>query len=298
MKELILSLLKLISNPVILIPLIAAIALFAVKAIITLIIYYHGSYHKVTHLPYYSVVNDTGKYGEYLTYTYLHRYERQGAKLLFNVYLPKGENETSEIDLLMICENGIFVFESKNYSGWIFGEEDKLYWYQTLPRGRRKSQKERFYNPIMQNRTHIKCLGEILDGSIPLISIIVFSERCTLKKVTVHSDIRVINRNEICDTVSELCEKNSAISLPAEKINEIYNILYPYSQVDAATKSQHIESIHKLTDSNGNIAETSENSDVNAAGDDAVSESLKLSEVPIHKKNVNSKAAEKIGSFF
>lgn len=267
MKELFLALLKLLTNPIIFIPLVTVLAAYGIKTAVTLVLYSRSTYHRVTHLPYYSVIRDTGRYGEYLTYKYLHKYERQGARLLFNLYLPKGENETSEIDLLMICEKGIFVFESKNYSGWIFGDEDKLYWYQTLPRGRR-SKKERFYNPIMQNSTHIKCLDTCLenriDAGVPITSVIVFSERCTLKKVTVRSGIRVINRNEICDTVNELCEKSSAASLSAEKINEIYDILYPYSQVDADTKSQHIENIRAMTDSNDAPAVTSEAPDAEA----------------------------------
>lgn len=275
MKEFILALLKLLTNPIIFIPLVTAIAVYGIKTAVTLVFYSRSTYHRVTHLPYYSVILDTGRYGEYLTYKYLHKYERQGARLLFNLYLPKGENETSEIDLLMICKKGIFVFESKNYSGWIFGDEDKLYWYQTLPRGRH-CKKERFYNPIMQNSTHIKCLDKCLenriDAGVPINSVIVFSERCTLKKVTVRNGIRVINRNEICDTVNELCEKSSAVSLSAEKINEIYDILYPYSQVDADTKSQHIETIRAMTDRNDIPAVTSENSDVETAVAETISE--------------------------
>lgn len=40
--------------------------------------------------------------------------------MLRNIYVPYN-GKTSEIDVLMIREKGIFVFESKNYSGWIFG---------------------------------------------------------------------------------------------------------------------------------------------------------------------------------
>ena len=44
----------------------------------------------------------------------------------------------------MIHEKGIFVFESKNYSGWIFGSADQLNWTQSLQNG----EKHHFYNPI------------------------------------------------------------------------------------------------------------------------------------------------------
>lgn len=67
-------------------------------------------------------------------------------KILRNVYLPKDNGETSEIDVLYITQKGIFVFESKNYSGWIFGDEKGQYWTAMLP----NRQKNRFYNPIKQ----------------------------------------------------------------------------------------------------------------------------------------------------
>ena len=58
-------------------------------------------------------------------------------KMLRNVYIPKGNGETSEIDVLYISRKGIFVFESKNYSGWIFGKESDQYWTVSLPNGQK-----------------------------------------------------------------------------------------------------------------------------------------------------------------
>jgi hypothetical protein len=62
----------------------------------------------------------------------------------------------------MISTKGIFVFESKNYSGWIFGSEKNRYWTQTLP----KNSKNKFFNPIWQNKAHIKALSESLGISV------------------------------------------------------------------------------------------------------------------------------------
>ena len=52
-------------------------------------------------------------------------------KVLRNVYIPKDNNETSEI--LFITQKGIFVIESKNYSGWIFGSEKQYKWTMIYP---------------------------------------------------------------------------------------------------------------------------------------------------------------------
>ncbi len=207
--------------------------------------YKGGSYYQITRLPYLSVRHDIGRYGEYLTYKCLKDFESQGAKFLFNVYIPKENGETAEIDVLMICSKGLFVFESKNYSGWIFGSENQKSWYQTLPTGRGRSHKEAFYNPIMQNRSHIKYLRAYLDDQISMQSIITFSDRCTLKSVQTKSDdVSVINRYNVYATVSEICNRMPNQLLSDTQINDLYEKLYPCTQVDDTVKAQHIENIN------------------------------------------------------
>ena len=236
-----LQLVLLFLNPVILIPAIIIIIVLVKKNKE----YKSGAYYQVTKLPYLSVRQNTGRYGEYLTYKYLKHMEANGAKFLFNVYIPKGNGETTEIDVLMICPKGIFVFESKNYSGWIFGNESQKNWYQTLPTGRGRSHKEHFYNPIMQNRSHIKHLKSLLGEQFPMRSIIVFSDRCTLKSVQIKSnDISVINRYNVSSVVSAICNQTPTDILSEGNITELYIKLYPFTQVDEIAKAQHIANVH------------------------------------------------------
>ncbi|MDM5232918.1 nuclease-related domain-containing protein [Lysinibacillus pakistanensis] len=55
-------------------------------------------------------------------------------RLLVNAYIPKRNlDELTEIDLLYIDRTGLYVLESKNYSGWIFGNEARQQWTQTMP---------------------------------------------------------------------------------------------------------------------------------------------------------------------
>lgn len=209
------------------------------------ILYRKTVYYKVTHVSYFRMRRDLGRFGEFLTYRYLRKHEKEGAKFLFNLYIPKGEDGTTEIDVLMISPKGLFVFESKNYSGWIFGSEHQPKWYQTLPQGRGKSHKEAFYNPIMQNKTHIKHLKAMLGETIPMHSIITFSDRCTLKNVQVKStDIHVINRNEVVGVVATIASRQPDI-LTTAQIQEIHDLLYPYTQTDDAVKQKHIERIEQ-----------------------------------------------------
>lgn len=211
--------------------------------VINVCLYKKTAYYQITGYPYLSVMLDLGRYGEYLTYKCLRSYEKEGAKFLFNCYFPRDNEETTEIDVLMIYKSGIYVFESKNYSGWIFGNEKAKTWTQTLPQGRR-SHKEHFLNPIMQNNLHIKWLKNLLqDETIPMHSVIVFSERCTLKKVNIASrNVAVINRDQVYETVLTIDSKATS-ELTPNKVIELYEKLYPCSQVSEDVRRAHIDSI-------------------------------------------------------
>ncbi|MBE6590762.1 MAG: DNA-binding protein [Ruminococcaceae bacterium] len=238
----------LLLNPFVIGPISIMIAIAIGILIYDIYIYKTGTYYKITGNSFLSVRTNTGRYGEYLSYKRLRKFEAMGAKFLFNVYIPKENGETGEIDLLMISKKGVFVFESKNYSGWIFGSEMQKNWYQTLPQGRGKSHKELFYNPIMQNHSHIQHLNAFLGKEIPTRSIIVFSERCTLKNVQVkNNDIKVINRNDIFGVVYDFCSRTQKDLLSESDVSGIYSKLYPLTQVDEAVKDQHIKNIkHNL----------------------------------------------------
>ena len=233
--------------------------LFAIVIIVAAVKYYEYTkctYYLITKNSPMQLYFDKGKLGEYMIYKRLKSAEQSGARFLFNLYIPKGEGETTEIDVLMLHPKGLFVFESKNYSGWIFGSEHQRNWYQTLPQGKGKSHKEVFYNPIMQNRTHIKHLKALLGNEIPMHSIVTFSERCTLKKVDVQSrDIQVINRQDVRETVAAICTQFQHALLSESQIQELFDKLYPYTQVDAAVKLQHIENIEKNVESVASVVQ-------------------------------------------
>ncbi|MEG0772639.1 nuclease-related domain-containing protein [Clostridium sp.] len=202
--------------------------------------YEKSNYKKETGNTYFKVRFDAGFYGEYLTFNILDRVNGN-KKILTNVYVPKETGGTTEIDVVMIHEKGIYVMESKNYSGWIYGDEKNKNWTQTFKSGK----KEKFYNPIWQNQTHIKHLIKLLnmENSNMFRSIIVFSERCELKKVQVTSpDIKVINRYRLLRTLNTLTSE-SKLCLDVNEINKIYGRLKGYTNVSEEVKKQHIENV-------------------------------------------------------
>ena len=90
---------------------------------------------------------------------------------------------TSQIDHLVVSRFGVFVVETKFYSGKIYGRPGDKQWTQFFS----KSKKFQFQNPVRQNYRHIKCLEELtgFDESIHR-SIVCFLGSATFKHELPH----------------------------------------------------------------------------------------------------------------
>lgn len=82
--------------------------------------------------------------------------DEQQYRVLTDLILPVAGG-TTQIDHLVISRFGIFVIETKNMSGWIFGGADQQKWTQVQKRSKRS-----FQNPLRQNYAHVKAVQEIL----------------------------------------------------------------------------------------------------------------------------------------
>jgi hypothetical protein len=96
--------------------------------------------------------------------------------LLNNVTLQT-DIGTAQIDHLVVADTGIFVIETKHYSGWIFGDPNDSHWTQVIYR-----KKSRFQNPIRQNYGHVRALQSLF--TLPdeaFIPVVVFAGDAELK---------------------------------------------------------------------------------------------------------------------
>lgn len=229
----------------------SATVLLLVLALIYLVITYKNykeymasDYYKMTQFSYREMLADVGKRGEYDTYRCLKALKGY-KKYLFNCYIPKEDGTSTEIDVILLHESGIYVFESKNYSGWIFGTETQKQWTQSLSSGKGRTTKEHFLNPIIQNKVHLKWLQTYLKNfdSLKFYSYIVFSKRCELKKVTLTSGNHyVVKRDDLLRAVSDHISKTGSCMSPSI-VDEIYRKLYPLTQMNEAQKKEHIANI-------------------------------------------------------
>jgi hypothetical protein len=97
-------------------------------------------------------------------------------RVLRNVTLPT-EDGTTQIDHVIVSACGVFVIETKHYSGWIFGDANDKMWTQKFPRS-----SNTFQNPLRQNYKHTQTLAELL-GVEPstVFSVVVFVGGSTFK---------------------------------------------------------------------------------------------------------------------
>lgn len=198
---------------------------------------------------------DLGDYGEEEVQEKLASLDFFGyhGRCLRNVYVPRPDGSTSEIDVIYVTQKGLFVIESKNYSGFIFGKEQQKYWTSTLYAdknwlGIKEVEKHRFYNPIRQNKGHLNALWKYC-GNIKAFSIIAFGDDCELMDVSWESEnVEVCYYSELKKCIKEIW-KSSPDLYDEETIDLIFQSLASLDS-DNETRGKHISSIEQRNSSN------------------------------------------------
>jgi predicted RNA-binding Zn-ribbon protein involved in translation (DUF1610 family) len=176
-----------------------------------------------------------GIIGEKSISSILYLLDKSKYSVINNIVLER-DTKTSQIDHVVISDFGIFVIETKNYKGWIVGNEKSEHWTQVLFK-----RKQRFYNPIKQNLGHINFLKTYLSKypSINYIPIVVFLSKSDIKVKTTYN---IINSRQLIQTI----KKYNEINLEQREKEDIYKIINEANLVDTYDKTEHIKSIKKL----------------------------------------------------
>jgi Nuclease-related domain len=85
---------------------------------------------------------------------------------------------TTQIDHILVSRFGIFVIETKHYTGWIFASASHRTWTQVLFK-----RKFKFQNPLLQNVRHVLAVRHVLDYLSPdtIKPIVVFTGDAVFK---------------------------------------------------------------------------------------------------------------------
>src|SRR5665213_2852674 len=137
--------------------------------------------------------------GEALVIQTLERCAPRPFHLLNNVTLRtvSQANPTTQIDHILVTGSGIFVIETKHYSGWIFGDPARPEWRQVFYR-----KKIPIKNPVFQNHGHIEELKKLfkLDASA-FHNLVIFSGQAELKTALGPNVLPLISVPHYFDTV-------------------------------------------------------------------------------------------------
>lgn len=149
--------------------------------------------------------------------------------VVFNDIYLEIKGYSTQIDHVVISRYGVFIIETKNYTGWIFGNDTSEYWTQTI-----YENKYQLRNPLKQNYAHLKTLQSIfgIDERF-YFPIVAFHDRATLKCETYGN---VMYFSELKDFILS----KTIPKLTDELVNRLSAILMYYSVKNENQKQEHI----------------------------------------------------------
>ena len=173
-----------------------------------------------------------GYIGEKQVSKRLRKLNKRKYKVLNNVLL-KTANGSTQIDHVVISIYGIFVIETKNYKGLIFGSENDENWTQVIYKNKGK-----FRNPIKQNYGHVLSIRErlSLDSSTNINPIVVFTNRATLK---VNTKSPVMYDNNVIDYIRSC----NSIVMSIDMVTRIYYDLLMFNIDSKDVRKEHVHNI-------------------------------------------------------
>ena len=146
--------------------------------------------------------------------------------LVNDVILGTPDGKTHQIDHIVIFKTGVFCIETKNIEGLILGHPNVNPWKVYVG----NNEPYDLFNPIMQNKTHVKVLSEFLEFKYDVHSIIVFVKSNKPKDC----GPEVLDLQELKDYVKNYqCDKE----LTSEQMKEIYTSLTTYKDEAAIVKT-------------------------------------------------------------
>ena len=208
--------------------------IFAVIAIIIAIIVITVSFSSIIGKKTYSL-ESRGEHGENCVAQILGDTIRGEQYVINDLLFQNEDGQSCQIDHIYINKFGIWVIETKNYAGNIYGQENQREWTQVLAYG---NEKNKFYNPIKQNATHIYHLSNYLKVKNVFINVVVFLS---------HADITNIVSNNVYSIyeLPKIKNQTTNITLSIDKMEYYYKKLLELKNNATITKNEHIQNIYK-----------------------------------------------------
>lgn len=155
--------------------------------------------------------------GEFLVNVAIGRFLPKGDYHLIKDVTLSTERGTTQIDHIVVSRYGVFVIETKNLKGWIFGSVNQKTWTQKIYKNTYK-----FQNPLRQNYKHVKTLETLLDIPAPAIhSLVIFAGDCTFKTAMPDNVIYASSNISYIKSKREICLSQADVNAVVSQINQL-----------------------------------------------------------------------------
>lgn len=151
-------------------------------------------------------------------------------QLINDYYIIDENSKSHQIDHILVCSKGIVIVETKNYSGRIYGSDNQMEWTQVLNYGKIKN---KFYNPIKQNNSHLYYVGKIIDNKYKLISVIIFVQG-NIEFIDSEKVFSKRSAYQYIDSLPDIYDENTV----AEIVKTLKN-----NQATGVTTKEHVANI-------------------------------------------------------
>ncbi|HKK29952.1 MAG TPA: NERD domain-containing protein [Alphaproteobacteria bacterium] len=156
-----------------------------------------------------------------------------------DVIIP-GINGTTQIDHILVSPYGIFIVETKNLKGWIFGSENQAKWTQSIYGG-----SYLFQNPLRQTFRQQKVLSEFLDLPETTIHVVIFFVgNCEFKIV--------VPNNVITSGLSKYIRRYRSRILSEDEIDRVSRRVKGYVSIARLKNRDHVVSLRRRLSSTTN----------------------------------------------
>ncbi len=161
------------------------------------------------------------------------------AKHTNNRFIPASlfkynENQVFEVDSIIVTSSAIVVVEIKSINGGIKGKSSDPKWTKNLD-----ETSHYITNPIIQNDKHIDHIVKMTSMKVPMISLIVYSNRAKYLDITeVPPHVAVIRHAELFDKLDEI-ERSLPPRLSPMDAKNMFKAIKSYRSTDAADLSLH-----------------------------------------------------------
>ena len=147
-----------------------------------------------------------------------------------DVIIPSS-NGTTQVDHILVSPFGLFIVETKNRKGWIFGSETQSTWTQVV-----YENKYTFQNPLRQTHRHKKVLSKFLDLNESHIQTVVYFNGDSEFKTELPSNV-------LSSGLGSYIKQFNDTVLSDTEVQRISGLLSDVKTEGKISKREHIQSL-------------------------------------------------------